>query len=775
MTLLATIFVPLFFFIPYLPVTLDASKGFFICIGATLSVLFWLIACLGEGKFTIPKDRLILFAALIPLVFLISSFFSSSLYISFFGSGFEAGTFGSMLVLFIIFLLSSIYFQTEKRLWYFFAFLFIGAVIVAIFEFINIFIGFGRFPYFFQGISSGNVFGSWNNFALFWGLIILLSAFTIEFLKTKGILLALQYFLLVVGVLFLIIINLPLAWLLVGLFSVIIFVYNISIQHAGVKVVQGNTDGKKKFPFTALAIAFICLIFLFGNNYIGGFVSKYIGVSNVDVRPSFTATSQIALGALKHNPLFGTGPNTFVIDWAMWQPKGIAQTIYWNTDFTSGFSSLYTFALTTGLLGLISFLAFFVVFLIRGAQSLRVALKDTLSNYFIFATLITSVYLWITVIVYNTNIVMLMLAFASSGMLIGILVYKRVIGAKNSSFLNDPRSSFFSILGLVALIILSIFVVYVYAEKFASIIYFSKGLNNSNAATMESLSASEKMIGKAIALDDNDIYHRALSQVYVNEIGIIINDKTISQDNLRSNLQRLVNLAQGEAGLAVSRNPKQYANYINLGNVYSAFVPLSIANSYDSAVQAYNRASELAPNNPLVLLSRAQLEYANKNNDQAKSFIKQALDIKYNYIDAIFFLAQIETSEGNIADAIKQAEYASVLAPNDETVFFRLGMLRYNNGDYAGAISAFEQAVMLNTNYLDARYFLAQSYQKNGRIADALTQFKILSSVLPNNQDIKNAINSLSQSTQGTSANLSSPIKPQIKAKSVVPSPKSKK
>ena len=123
-TLLGTVFLSLFFFIPFVSVSLVASKGFLISIGVTLSVFLWLIARLGEGKFVIPKDRLILFAGIIPVVFLVSSFFSPSLYVSFFGSGFEIGTFGSMLVLFCIFFLSTIYFQTEKRLWFFFYSLF---------------------------------------------------------------------------------------------------------------------------------------------------------------------------------------------------------------------------------------------------------------------------------------------------------------------------------------------------------------------------------------------------------------------------------------------------------------------------------------------------------------------------------------------------------------------------------------------------------------------------------------------------------------------------
>ncbi|MFA6999926.1 MAG: tetratricopeptide repeat protein [Candidatus Paceibacterota bacterium] len=741
-TLLATIFVSLFFFIPYVPVTLEASKGFLLSVGTTLSVFFWLIARLGEGKFTIPRDRLILFVGVIPLIFLIASFFSSSLYISLFGSGFEMGTFGSMLILFVLFFLSSMYFQTEKRLWYFFGALFLGGLVLSVFELVNMFIGFDRFlPGLLQGISSGNLVGSWNNFALLFGLFILLSLFTLEFLKTKGVFLFVQYFLLVTGLFFLIIINIPLVWLLVAIFSMVIFVYSVSIQHAGVKIVHGGGESKR-FPFAALIVMFIGLVFLVGSNSLGGLISKYVNLSNPEVRPSIVTTGQIALKAIKHNPAFGTGPNTFSLDWALWQPKEIASTIFWNSDFSNGYSTLSTFVVTTGILGLLAWIAFFIIFVIRGIQSLRVALKDPLSNYFILTTFMVSLYCWLTFIIYTPNILMLMLAFSSSGILIGILVYRQVIEVRHFSFLNDPRNSFFAILSLMVLMIATLFVSYLYVEKFTSVIYFSKSLNADN--TMESLVHSEKMLVNAISLDKNDIYYRTLSEVYVAEIGALVNDKNVSQDTLKSNLQQLINFAQNSASMAVSQNPKQYLNYVNLGNVYASLVTLSVDGSYESAVSSYAKAQALAPNNPSIILAKAQLEFAKKNNDEARKLISQALDLKLNYTDALFLLAQIETSEGNAAGAIKQVERAAQLSPNDSTIFFRLGLLRYNNSDYAGAVSAFEQAVLLDNGYLNARYFLGLSYQKVGRNGDALIQFKILDKVLPDNQDVKKAIDSLS-------------------------------
>ena len=605
---------------------------------------------------------------------------------------------------------------------------------------------------------------------MLFGVFVLLSILTIELLKTNKKWKVIQYALLILGILFLIIANVSLVWLLVGIFSVIIFVYSISLQHSGAKIIQGENE-KKKFPFTSLIVIFICLMFLVGGNLVNGFVSKYISLNNQEVRPSIITTSQIAWKSIKHDPFFGTGPNTFVIDWSLWQPKDIAQTVFWNVDFTNGYSLLTTFAVTTGLLGLISFLLFLIIYVTRSIQSIRLAFRDTLSNYFIMTTLMISIYSWITIIFYNPNIIMLMLAFVSSGMLIGILVSKQAIPAKDFSFLSDPRNSFFSILILLVLMVSSISLTYIYIEKFASVVYFSNALKGNN--TTESLAKSENMLLRAISLNKNDVYYRSLSQVYLSRINLLINDTTVSADTLKTDLQQLVNLAQQSASLAVSQNPKQYQNYMNLGNIYTALVPLSVANSYESAGAAYDKAITLAPNNPSILLAKASLEFTNKKNDEARKYIKQALDLKSDYIDAIFFLAQIETNEGNLPAAIKQAELAATLAPNDSTVFFRLGLLRYNNSDYTGAISAFEKAVIIDNSYLNARYFLGQAYKKVGRTSDALVQFNILAKVLPDNQDVKNAISSINTPTQPTPAPTLTPTT-QDKSNTKAPLPEKK-
>ena len=637
-SLLATFFISIFFFIPHLPLSLEVVKGFLISIGILFSLLFWLVARLIDGKFIVPHDRLILFAFFLPVVFLVSSFYSSSPYISLFGGGFEVGTFGSMFLLFIVMFLSSIYFQTEKRLYLFFGALFSGAFILGIFTLLHI------------GKSYSNLFGNWTDFALFFGLIIVLSLITLEFLKIKKVFQWLLYLLVLMSLFFLVLTNVTFIWILVGIFSLIIFVYSISFQQ--VRLQESHEIKKeKKLPVMAFVVILVCLLFLIANSSISPFISRYFGFSNIDPRPSVSVTYDIALHSLKQNPILGTGPSTFGMNWNLWKPSSVNQTEYWNTTFSNGFGTIPTFFITTGLVGILVWLLFLIIFFFRGIQSLRVALKNRLSNYFIITSFMLATYAWISLIIYTPNMVMVMLAFATSGIFLGVLVQRKALPLYDFSFLNDPRKSFFSILVVVLLMVSAVSATYIYIEKFTSIVYFAKSQSGDN--TPQSLSHKEQMLLKALALDKNDIFYRSLSQVYIAEIGSVLSDKSITEDKQKSLAQSLVDQAESAGGFAITQNRNDYLNWMNLGNVYANLTYLNVSGSYENAVDAYSQAQKLSPTNPMLLLARAELEALHKNADGARDFANQALKMKPDYSDLSLFLNQLDQSLATPAPVVK--------------------------------------------------------------------------------------------------------------------------
>ena len=63
--------------------------------------------------------------------------------------------------------------------------------------------------------------------------------------------------------------------------------------------------------------------------------------------------------ALMKNPILGVGPNKFGKVWAMYKPQVINTTQFWDTSFNFSSGLLPTFASTTGILGILSWLCIF--------------------------------------------------------------------------------------------------------------------------------------------------------------------------------------------------------------------------------------------------------------------------------------------------------------------------------------------------------------------------------------------------------------------------------
>lgn len=187
------------------------------------------------------------------------------------------------------------------------------------------------------------------------------------------------------------------------------------------------------------------------------------------------------------------------------------------------------------------------------------------------------------------------------------------------------------------LIFIFLFIIYNFTLRYVSIIYYTRSLNF-DGSNPESLEYSQKMLSKAIVLNKSDIYYRALSQIYINQLNFLLSNYNLSDQVINKNMQVLIDQAEASAIDAVNQNRSYYLNYVNLGNIYSSLVPLSVKDSYNGALLAYNTANKLAPSNPQILFLRARLEEQNNNFDLAKEYLRQALDLKKDYLEASLFL-----------------------------------------------------------------------------------------------------------------------------------------
>jgi len=725
------------FFIPFFSVSIDSTKILFLSIVVVTSFFIWLLARLKNGTFTIPKNLLLVAGVVIVGVFALSSLLSVAVSTSISGLAYDLGTFASILTLFVLMFLASIVFQSQKRMLYLYGIFFLIFIFLFLFHFLRLIFGadFLSLGVFNSGVSS--LIGKWNDLGIFGGMIILLSLISLEFLELSKKYRLVLYGFLISSLAVLSIVNFTLSWFILGIFAVILIVYKLSFPH-GVK--KDGERGLPRFSLPPTIVLLVSFLFIISGNSLGGAIAGFLNVSQVEVRPSWGATVDITKNTWGNNILLGSGPNRFTNQWLAFKPDGINTSLFWDTDFRSGVGLIPTFVVTTGLLGLLAWFFFFGTFLYRGIHSLFTS-SNPLSYYLSLSSFLLALYLWIISIFYVPSITLFAFAFLLTGVFIASLISRGLIKNFVFSYTKDQRVGFVAVLISITLLIGTATSGYGVLQRFFSLLYF-----NSSRIAFNSEGNFDKAalhIQKAINLNDSDIFYQALTEIEIVKLGVVVNRQDLTPDNARAQFQDTLARAIGAGRNAVAKDETNYANWLSLGRVYAAVVPLDISGAYESARVSIESAQALNPKSPRLLLDRARLEVARGETSEARNYITQALNEKNNYTDAIFLLAQLDINDGNVEGAIASVETATLLDPNNTGLFFQLGLLRYNTGDFIGAISALERAVFLNTDYSNARYFLGLSYYNTNRSADAVVQFEDIERLNPENQEVKNILNNL--------------------------------
>ena len=653
------------FFLPFTQIPIETSKGLLFVMGLAISIIFWIAARFSDGKINLPKSWLLLSAFGVLLVFLISALFSSALQVSLFGIMLDMGTFYFMLGAFLLMLLSSIVLKDIKNAKTVFWGIIISSAVLFLFQSLRLFMP-DLLSLGILGGKTDNILGSWNALGLFTGFSTIMSLFIVEFFSVPKRIKWLLGVLIAFSVVLSAVVNFPLIWEILGIFALIIFIYKISFSF-GRKQEEGSE--KKHFPAFSFAVVMVSLLFFMSGQFIGELLPNSLNLSNIEIRPSFGATMSVTGKALMKDPILGVGPNKFGEVWAMHKPQVINATQFWDTSFNSGSGLLPTFASTTGSLGILAWLTFFILFIMIGAKSLFASVKNNM-NWEVVVFFVASLYLFVSSFFYSTGEVMFLLAFAFTGIFIGLSSAGRSNGEISMSFLNDPRKSFFSILFLVILMIISAAAGFKYVERLASVSYFGKTLSAST------IPMAEDSITKAISLHQNDLYLRTYTQVYLTKINSIVTKGSALSEIDKADLQTSFDQAVNGAQLAVAYNSKNYLNYNSLGVVYNTVGLLGVKDAYSKAIEAYKTASTLNPLNPGIKLAIARIYFADGKIKEAKDFVKEALSLKPDYIEALITISQIEKSEGNNTAAISYAETALSLAPDSQDLIQYINSLK---------------------------------------------------------------------------------------------------
>ncbi len=651
------------FIIPFTGIPVDTNKGLIFILGLVLSVIFWAASRFSDGKIIIPKSKIILSVLALSLVLFLSSLFSQNSSVSLFGVVLDTGTFWYIFSASLLLIISSLVVNNEKKGRFILKGLIISFFVVFVFQIFRFFIpeilNLGLFTE-----KTDNLVGSWNSLGIFASLSLLMSVFILEFYKLSKrhkILLGILAF---ISLFIILNVNFILIWQILGVFSLILFVYKLSNNSA----LHKENNQKIKFPLLSFSLILVSLLFIMSAKFIGGIIPGLFNLVSLEVNPSLNSTFSITKNVITSDPVFGMGPNKFTEAWALYKPIIINSSQFWNTSFVSAFGLLPTFMSTVGVLGILLWIVFLFFFLIESIKNISVFIKNRYNNDLVLYFFM-SLFLLVNALLYPVSSTLFILSFVFIGISIGISSNKL---NKNITinFLEDPRKSFFSILALVLVMILSAGLSFKYFEKFASVPFFTKTLQ---AGTIED---AERNITKALILNKNDLYFRTASQVYVSKINSILSDKETLEDDQKVLLQNSLNQSISYALSATEANSNNYLNYELLGFVYKNALSFGVEDTASGAIEAYTKASLLNPKNPLLQLEIARVYFLEKNFVEARNFGLKAIELKPDFIEGLIFLSQLADSLNNKKEAISYAEKALNVLPGDKQLTDYLNSLK---------------------------------------------------------------------------------------------------
>jgi hypothetical protein len=642
------------FFLPSLNIPIEVSKNFLLISGLTLSIVFWSMARFFDGQISFPRSKVMLAGVAVVFFTLLSAVFSSNYSVSFWGVVFDAGSFLFMFSGFLLFFVSVIFFKTRESSRMILLGLALSSAILLIFQSLHIF-----FPNFSSlGIltdQTSNVLGSWNSLGIFAGFSCLLYLFIVEFFGISKIRKILLYIMMLFSLFIVSAVNFSLVWCLLGITSLIIFVYKISLNFG-----DENDLKKKSFPVISLIVVLLSLFFFMSNQIIGNFIPGRLNLATTEINPSLKSTMIVAKGVLSQDPIFGIGPNRFSEAWNLYKSNSINDTQFWNVDFGSGFGFLPTHLSTNGALSLISWLVFVLLFIFVGIKNTLSGIKNNLT-WESFAFFLLAVYLLAFIIFYPVSPTIFFLFLAFVGVFVGLLSST----SENKiqiSFLGSQKKSFISVLLLIVLIIFSSALAFKYTEKFVSVYHFRKALQSAN------IEEAETYLRKAISLNSNDLYLRTFSQISILKLNAPLEKGGNLTEEEKTGMQTNLNQAISAAEMAVAYNKENYLNYQTLGNVYRNAVVLGIKDAYTAAISAYEEAAKVNPLNPGLKLAIADSYFSGGKITEAKEYANKALALKQDYVETLIFMSQDYKQEGNNKEALKYAEKVRALLPGDQGV-----------------------------------------------------------------------------------------------------------
>ncbi len=732
------------FFIPVATLPFEYTKILLVGGGVLCALILYSLSALRAGGVLLGVSWMLITAWALVLVSGISAFLSGDTSDSLLGEGMQTQTTVFLVLLALVMSVWTLIDSGKRAVMRLYMLLAVSTIVLVVFHVVRLVLGGDTLSFGIFTSDTASPVGSWNDLALFLGLSVILAIVALEQLSLTVHGRALFVAVVLLSLAMLAVINFFVVWLVLGFTGLTIVVYALTKDR--MSGAQLSLAPKRPFNSTSLlASLIVCIIsvlFIIGGSALGGTLSSWTGISYVEVRPSFSATLDVARDVYEGSPFFGVGGNKFSDAWKQFKDPAINTTVFWNTDFTAGNGYITTSLVTMGVVGFLAWVVFLGMFLVSGIRMLLGGNDQDRTWYFIgVSSFVGGLYIWGMSLVYVPGAVMLLMGALCVGITITADRALRDGKRKPFSMVTDKRTGFVFTLIVIAVIIGSVSLLYGAGRHYAGVHAYLKGMSAFNEGT---LGEARAHFEQSYALYASDLPMRRIGEIELSRLNAILSIPAPTESDQRE-FQQVVQdgIAAGEK--ARSEDITESENWTLLGNLYRILLGLNIDGVYEKAYETLGKARDLNPKNPVAVLNLGVLEGRMGNYDSARSFTLESIRLRPNFTDAFYYLSQIDIVTGNVAGAIATTRSIISLEPGNPVRYYQLGILEAAQKNIPTAILAFEEAVRLDPNYANAQYMLALAYEESGRLIDAQASLEKVLELNPGNTDVETRIRTLGE------------------------------
>lgn len=395
---------------------------------------------------------------------------------------------------------------------------------------------------------------------------------------------------------------------------------------------------------------------------------------------------KISASAFRDAPFIGTGPSTYLFNFATYKPLEFNTLNIWNFSFDSANNEFLQVLGTLGLLGLLGLVFICLVIAVNSWKNMVVretaeSSQDDGSHVMLNAlavsglTIIGLLFIHATTIVSFVASLFVMAALMMSQKSIREKVLEFSIGIKALTN-NNKQIDLFPIVIFILFLIAAVPVLFKTYNVTVADYYHRLALSQAN----KNGTLTYQYLQRAEAINPEvDLYRVDMAQTnfaLANALAIQKGpSKASPQGSLttqdKTTIQTLLSQSINEGRVAVTLSPRSARNWEVLGSIYRNITGVA-QNALAFSLDAYGKSIQLDPLNPALRVNVGGIYYSIKRYDLATRYFSDATNLKPDYANAYYNLSIAYRDGGDLQSATTVAQQlVTLLQKNPDSADYK--------------------------------------------------------------------------------------------------------